>query len=109
VNLSSIAGRSAWPRIGLRGKQARGGRSDQERSSGRCRCWCSRQRVARAGHRHARPLRGGNEDAKPLLSMMPAKRAATRKRSPDIVFLASDKARFLTGQSLAVDGGYTAQ
>jgi len=54
---------------------------------------------------------GGSEAAKGgLLGMMPAKRAA----SPDeiaqtIVFLASDKARYLTGQSIAVDGGYTAQ
>jgi NAD(P)-dependent dehydrogenase (short-subunit alcohol dehydrogenase family) len=53
----------------------------------------------------------GNEEGKAnFLSTMPAKRAA----SPDeiaqtIVFLASDKARYLTGQSIAVDGGYTAQ
>jgi len=54
---------------------------------------------------------GGNEDAKAgFLSMMPAKRAATPEEiAQTIVFLASDKARFLTGQSLAVDGGYTAQ
>jgi NAD(P)-dependent dehydrogenase (short-subunit alcohol dehydrogenase family) len=26
-----------------------------------------------------------------------------------VVFLASDKARYLTGQSIAVDGGYTTQ
>jgi NAD(P)-dependent dehydrogenase (short-subunit alcohol dehydrogenase family) len=54
---------------------------------------------------------GGSEEAKAgFLSMIPAKRAA----SPDeiaqtIIFLASDKARYLTGQSIAVDGGYTAQ
>jgi NAD(P)-dependent dehydrogenase (short-subunit alcohol dehydrogenase family) len=54
---------------------------------------------------------GGSEEAKAgFLSMIPAKRAA----SPDeiaqtIVFLASDKARYLTGQSIAVDGGFTAQ
>jgi len=54
---------------------------------------------------------GGNEDAKAgFLSMMPAKRAATPEEiAQTIVFLASDKARFLTGQNLAVDGGYTAQ
>jgi NAD(P)-dependent dehydrogenase (short-subunit alcohol dehydrogenase family) len=42
--------------------------------------------------------------------MMPAKRAATPEEiARTIVFLASDKARFLTGQNVAVDGGYTAQ
>jgi NAD(P)-dependent dehydrogenase (short-subunit alcohol dehydrogenase family) len=41
---------------------------------------------------------------------MPAKRGATPDEiAQTIVFLASDKARFLTGQSIAVDGGYTAQ
>jgi NAD(P)-dependent dehydrogenase (short-subunit alcohol dehydrogenase family) len=54
---------------------------------------------------------GGSEEAKAgFLSMMPAKRAATPEEiAQTIVFLASDKARYLTGQSLAVDGGYTAQ
>jgi len=54
---------------------------------------------------------GGSDDAKAgLLSMMPAKRgAAPEEIAQTIVFLASDKARFLTGQSIAVDGGYTAQ
>jgi len=54
---------------------------------------------------------GGNEEAKAgLLGMMPAKRGATPEEiAQTIVFLASDKARFLTGQSIAVDGGYTAQ
>jgi NAD(P)-dependent dehydrogenase (short-subunit alcohol dehydrogenase family) len=54
---------------------------------------------------------GGNDEAKAgLLGMMPAKRGATPEEiAQTIVFLASDKARFLTGQSIAVDGGYTAQ
>jgi len=54
---------------------------------------------------------GGNADAKAgLLGMMPAGRAATADEiAQTIVFLASDKARYLTGQSIAVDGGYTAQ
>ncbi|MBV8604923.1 MAG: glucose 1-dehydrogenase [Pelomonas sp.] len=54
---------------------------------------------------------GGSDDAKAgLLAMMPAKRgAAPDEIAQTIVFLASDKARFLTGQSIAVDGGYTAQ
>lgn len=53
----------------------------------------------------------GDEEAKAgFLSMIPAKRAA----SPDeiaqtILFLAGDKARYLTGRNLAVDGGYLAQ
>lgn len=54
---------------------------------------------------------GGNADAKAgFLAMIPARRAATADEiAQTIVFLASDKARYLTGQSLAVDGGYTAQ
>jgi NAD(P)-dependent dehydrogenase (short-subunit alcohol dehydrogenase family) len=54
---------------------------------------------------------GGSDQAKAgLLDMMPAKRGATPEEiAQTIVFLASDKARFLTGQSIAVDGGYTAQ
>jgi len=54
---------------------------------------------------------GGSADAKAgFLATMPAKRAATAEEiAQTIVFLASDKARFLTGQSIAVDGGYTAQ
>ena len=54
---------------------------------------------------------GGNADAKAgFLGMIPAKRAATTEEiAQTILFLASDKARFLTGQNIAVDGGYTAQ
>ena len=54
---------------------------------------------------------GGNADAKAgMLAMMPAKRGGTTDEiAQTIVFLASDKAKYLTGQSIAVDGGYTAQ
>jgi NAD(P)-dependent dehydrogenase (short-subunit alcohol dehydrogenase family) len=55
---------------------------------------------------------GGSEEGKAsFLSTIPARRAATPKEiAQTIVFLASDKApRYLTGQSIAVDGGYTAQ
>jgi NAD(P)-dependent dehydrogenase (short-subunit alcohol dehydrogenase family) len=54
---------------------------------------------------------GGSDEAKAgLLAMMPAKRSATPDEiAQTIVFLASNKARFLSGQSIAVDGGYTAQ
>ncbi|MFO1312513.1 MAG: glucose 1-dehydrogenase [Burkholderiales bacterium] len=54
---------------------------------------------------------GGSEEAKAgFLAMMPAKRAATPEEiAQTIVFLAGDKARFLTGQTVAVDGAYTAQ
>jgi NAD(P)-dependent dehydrogenase (short-subunit alcohol dehydrogenase family) len=54
---------------------------------------------------------GGSEENKAgFLSTIPARRAA----SPDeiaqtILFLASGKAGYLTGQNIAVDGGYTAQ
>ena len=45
-----------------------------------------------------------------MLAANPSKRAATVDEiAQTIVFLASDKARYLTGQSLAVDGGMTAQ
>ncbi|WP_341316974.1 glucose 1-dehydrogenase [Paraburkholderia sp. IMGN_8] len=54
---------------------------------------------------------GGSEEGKAgFLSTIPARRAATPDEiAQTIVFLASDKARYLTGQSIAVDGGYTAQ
>ena len=54
---------------------------------------------------------GHDSDAKAnFLNSMPAKRAATVDEiAQTILFLASDKARYLTGQSIAVDGGYTAQ
>jgi NAD(P)-dependent dehydrogenase (short-subunit alcohol dehydrogenase family) len=54
---------------------------------------------------------GGNEGVKDgFLSMIPAKRAATPEEiAQTIVFLASDKARYLTGQIISVDGGYTTQ
>lgn len=54
---------------------------------------------------------GGSEEVKTgFLSTIPAKRAGTPEEiAQTIVFLASDKARYLTGQCIAVDGGYTAQ
>jgi NAD(P)-dependent dehydrogenase (short-subunit alcohol dehydrogenase family) len=54
---------------------------------------------------------GNNEEAKAgFLATIPARRAASVEEiAQTVVFLASDKARYLTGQSLAVDGGYTAQ
>lgn len=54
---------------------------------------------------------GGNEEAKSgFLTSLPARRAGTPEEiAQTIIFLASDKARFLTGQCLAVDGGFTAQ
>ncbi|CAN7771569.1 glucose 1-dehydrogenase [Variovorax sp. LjRoot175] len=54
---------------------------------------------------------GGDQQAKEgFLATMPARRAASVDEiAQTIVFLGSDKARYLTGQSLAVDGGYTAQ
>jgi NAD(P)-dependent dehydrogenase (short-subunit alcohol dehydrogenase family) len=54
---------------------------------------------------------GGDAQTKTnFLNSVPAKRAATVDEIAEtIVFLASDKARYLTGQSIVVDGGYTAQ
>jgi len=54
---------------------------------------------------------GNDADAKSgLLAMIPAKRAARVEEIADaILFLASDKSTFLTGQTINVDGGYTAQ
>jgi len=56
-------------------------------------------------------LVGGSEENKSgFLSTIPAKRAGSPEEiAQTIVFLASDKAQYLTGQSIAVDGGYTAQ
>ena len=53
----------------------------------------------------------GNDDAakQGFLSMSPAKRAASVDEiAQTIVFLASDKAAYLTGQIVSVDGGYSA-
>lgn len=54
---------------------------------------------------------GGKEDVKAgFLSALPAKRAATAEEiAQTIVFLGSDKAKYLTGQIVSVDGGYSAQ
>lgn len=53
---------------------------------------------------------GSEEDKASFLSTIPARRAATPDEiAQTIVFLASDKARYLTGQNIAVDGAYTAQ
>lgn len=54
---------------------------------------------------------GRNDDAKArFLAAIPAQRASTPEEiAATILFLASDKARYLTGQSIAVDGGLTAQ
>ncbi|HTK02091.1 MAG TPA: glucose 1-dehydrogenase [Bordetella sp.] len=53
---------------------------------------------------------GGSEEVKSgFLSTIPARRAGSSDEiAQTILFLASDKARYLTGQSIAVDGGYTA-
>lgn len=54
---------------------------------------------------------GRNDDAKAgFLASLPAGRAGTVDEiAQTIVFLASDRARYLTGQSVAVDGGFTAR
>ncbi|MFT4438382.1 SDR family oxidoreductase [Caballeronia sp. 15715] len=59
------------------------------------------------GHRFV----GRDETAKArLVGSIPAKRAATMGEiSETIVFIASAKAPYLTGRSIAVDGDYTAR
>src|SRR6266850_818767 len=54
---------------------------------------------------------GGCEDVKAgFLATVPAKRAASVEEiAQTIVFVASDKSKYLTGQIITVDGGYTAQ
>jgi NAD(P)-dependent dehydrogenase (short-subunit alcohol dehydrogenase family) len=54
---------------------------------------------------------GNDEEAKAgFLSSIPARRAADPEEiAQTILFLAGDKARYLTGQRIAVDGAYTAQ
>ncbi len=54
---------------------------------------------------------GGNEDVKAgFMATIPAKRAATAEEiAQTIAFVASDKAKHLTGQIITVDGGFTAQ
>ncbi|QBK06199.1 SDR family NAD(P)-dependent oxidoreductase [Hylemonella gracilis] len=54
---------------------------------------------------------GGDQQAKAgFLSIVPAKRAATVDEiAQTIIFVASSKAAYLTGQSITIDGGFTAQ
>jgi NAD(P)-dependent dehydrogenase (short-subunit alcohol dehydrogenase family) len=54
---------------------------------------------------------GNDEQAKNgFLATIPARRAATVDEiAQTILFVAGNKARYLTGQVIAVDGGYTAQ
>jgi NAD(P)-dependent dehydrogenase (short-subunit alcohol dehydrogenase family) len=57
-----------------------------------------------------RVTRGSEEAKSAFMSTNPSKRPATPEEiAQTIVFVASDKARYLTGQSVSVDGGYTAQ
>jgi len=53
----------------------------------------------------------GSDEAKArFLAAIPAGRASTPEEiAQTIIFLASDKARYLTGQRIAVDGAFTAQ
>jgi NAD(P)-dependent dehydrogenase (short-subunit alcohol dehydrogenase family) len=45
-----------------------------------------------------------------LVAMIPAKRSGQPEEvAQAVLFLASDKSGYLTGQSIAIDGGYTAQ
>jgi NAD(P)-dependent dehydrogenase (short-subunit alcohol dehydrogenase family) len=54
---------------------------------------------------------GGDAQAREgLVATVPARRAATAEEIAEtILFLGGDTARYLTGQSITVDGGYTAQ
>lgn len=54
---------------------------------------------------------GGNETVKAgFVSAIPVKRSASPEEvAQTILFLAGDKARYLTGQSVSVDGAYTSQ
>jgi NAD(P)-dependent dehydrogenase (short-subunit alcohol dehydrogenase family) len=54
---------------------------------------------------------GGDAQAKSgFVSTIPARRPATPEEiAQTILFVASDKVRYLTGQSVSVDGGYTTQ
>ena len=112
VNLSSTMGTRRAGRLALCRQQARGRRPDQvggarSRSVRRSR---QRRRAGAGRNRDAGPLyRQRGPQGRPRRRGVPLKRAGTPEEIADaIVFLASDKASFITGQIISVNGGKTA-
>ena len=113
VNVSSTAGRAgAGRRVRLRRQQARGGGSDQSGSlevaeSG------VRVNVVAPGPIETGMLNrftGTAEKKAALVAGVPVKRLGTPEEiAQAILFVASDKASFITGASIAVDGGKLAR
>lgn len=60
-------------------------------------------------HRHAHdPELADDEAAKPFAAFTPVQRLGQRADVGDVaVWLSTQEARFITGQSILVDGGYT--
>ena len=113
VNVSSVAGPGGFAGASrLRGQQARGRRADEvggARGGRRSACASTRSRPARS-----RPACWTGSPAPPtgrpaLVAGVPLKRAGTPEEiAQAIVFIASDKASFITGQVIDVNGGKTA-